>query len=75
MKRLAENPDEKKRVLMIRLDQPSVTMLRGKFRWHVVMKMLVHPCTDSFVAFITERVREVGENSGLFFEYNPVSMM
>lgn len=40
---LADHPLWKKRTLMMRLDQPSVKVLRGKTRWHVMFKLLVHP--------------------------------
>ena len=39
---LEEHPAWKKRTLMLRLDQPSVPVLRGKTRWQVMMKLLVN---------------------------------
>ena len=47
---LLSHPVWRKRTLMCMLDQPPVTVLRGKSRWHVMLKLLVHPETDAWVA-------------------------
>lgn len=47
---LSTHPVWRKRTLMCMLDQPPVTVLRGKTRWHVMFKLLVHPETESWVA-------------------------
>ena len=65
----------KKRTLMMLLDQPSVKVLRGKTRWHVMFKLLVHPQTEEFVAALTELAREPVEGAEVYFEYNPTTMM
>ncbi|MBR2717833.1 MAG: primosomal protein N' [Clostridia bacterium] len=75
MRLLEENPAWKKRTLMIRLDQPSVTILRGKSRWHILMKLLVHPETEAFAAELTELAREENDQVETYFEYNPTTMM
>ncbi len=72
---LEEHPAWKKRTLMIRLDQPSVTILRGKSRWHILMKLLVHPETERFAAELTELAREEADQVDTYFEYNPTTMM
>ena len=72
---LEEHPQWKKRTLMIRLDQPSVTVLRGKSRWHILMKLLVHPETEAFAAELTELAREACDQVDTYFEYNPTTMM
>ena len=72
---LEENPLWKKRTLMMLLDQPSVKVLRGKNRWHVMFKLLVHPETEKFVAALTDLAREPEEGAEVYFEYNPTTMM
>lgn len=72
---LEAHPDWKKRCLALRLDQPSVTLLRGKYRWHVMMKLLAHPASEAFAAALTDLAREEAEGVETFFEYNPTTMM
>ena len=69
------HPLWKKRTLMMLLDQPSVKVLRGKTRWHVMFKLLVQPQTEEFVAALTELAREPVEGAEVYFEYNPTTMM
>ncbi|MBE5768455.1 MAG: primosomal protein N' [Clostridiales bacterium] len=75
LKLLSEHPDWKKRTMMLRLDQPSVTVLRGKCRWQVQMKLLVHPATEQFCAALTDLAHTPCEGAETYFEYNPVTMM
>jgi primosomal protein N' (replication factor Y) len=72
---LESHPAWKKRVLMMLLDQPGVKVLRGKSRWHVMFKLLVHPSTEEFVAMLTELARDPIEGAEVYFEYNPTTMM
>ncbi len=72
---LETHPLWKKRVLMLMMNQPSVTFLRGKYRFQVLMKLLVHPHTEEFVAAVTELTRENHPGADTYFEYNPTNMM
>ena len=72
---LEENPAWKRKTLLIRLDQPSVKVLRGRTRWHILMKLLVSPATEEFSAALTELAREDHGNTDVHFEYNPTTMM
>jgi len=72
---LESHPVWKKRTLMMLLDQPSVKVLRGKNRWHVMFKLLVHPETEQFVAALTDLAREPVDGAEVYFEYNPTTMM
>ena len=72
---LEAHPLWKKRTLMMLLDQPGVKVLRGKSRWHVMFKLLVHPQTEEFVAALTDMAREPYEGAEVYFEYNPTTMM
>ena len=72
---LEAHPLWKKRTLLMRLDQPGVTVLRGKYRWQVLLKLLVHDDTEPFVAFLTDLARESQPGCDTYFEYNPTNMM
>ena len=72
---LEEHPAWKKRVLMMVMNQPSVTFLRGKTRYQILMKLLVHPDTEAFVAAVTELTRREHPGAEAYFEYNPTNMM
>ena len=72
---LAEHPMWKKKTLLMRLDQPSVTVLRGKNRWQVLFKLLVSPAAEELCAALSEMAREKPEGAEVYFEYNPVTMM
>ncbi len=72
---LEQHPAWKKRTLMMLLDQPGVKVLRGKSRWHVMFKLLVHPQTEEFVAALTDMARESYDGAEVYFEYNPTTMM
>lgn len=72
---LQQHPVWKKRTLLVLLEQAPVSMLRGKHRWHIQMKLLVHPDTEPFVAALTELAREEHPGADVYFEYNPTTMM
>ena len=72
---LETHPLWKKRTLLLRLDQPPVKLLRGKCRWHVLMKLLDHPDTEPLVGALTELARQESPGADIYFEYNPTTMM
>ena len=72
---LDSHPAWKKRTLLMRLDQPSVTILRGKSRWQILFKLLVHKETEAFAAELTAMAREEAPGVDTYFEYNPTTMM
>ncbi len=72
---LAHDPAWKKKTLMMRLDQPTVTVLRGKNRWQVMFKLLVSPEAEALCAALSDMARERHEGAEVYFEYNPVTMM
>ncbi len=72
---LEGHPAWKKRTLMMLLDQPSVKVLRGKHRYHVMFKLLVHADTEAFAAALEEMAREELPQVETWFEYNPTTMM
>ena len=75
MRLMEAHPLWKKRTLLLRLDQPPVKLLRGKCRWHVLMKLLDHPDTEPLVGALTELARQESPGADIYFEYNPTTMM
>jgi len=71
---LQEHPLWRKRTLTLRVEQAPVATLRGKARWHVMMKLLVHPDTEPLVAALTALAQESPEGTNTYFEYNPTTM-
>ena len=62
---------------MCLLDQPPAKMLRGRHRWHVLLKLTAGPAAEALCGALTELGRETEPPPGgeTFFEYNPVTMM
>ena len=72
---LEEHPDWKKKVLLMMNDTPSVKVLRGKNRRHILMKLLVSREADELIAAMTEITREADKETEVWFEVNPTTMM
>ena len=73
---LESHPEWKKRTMICRLDQPGVTFLRGKHRWQVFFRILVHPATESLCGEISNLSRqEAPKGVDVWYEYNPTTMM
>ncbi len=69
------HPDWEKKLLLITNDTPSVKILRGKSRRHVVMKMMVGREADEMIAAMTELARKTFDETNVWFEVNPTTMM
>ena len=72
---LDEHPDWRKKVLLMMNDTPSVKVLRGKTRRHILMKLLVSREADELIAALTEMTREADKETDVWFEVNPTTMM
>ena len=72
---LDEHPDWKKKVLLMMNDTPSVKVLRGKTRRHILMKLLVSREADELIAALTEMTRETDKVTDVWLEVNPTTMM
>ncbi len=72
---LEEHLDWGKKVLLMLNDVPSVKILRGKHRRHLIMKLLVSPETDAFCGAMTELCAGPCEEAELWFELNPTTMI
>ena len=69
------HPTWSRKLLLISNGAPSVKVLRGKSRRHVLMKMLVSREADEIIAAMTEMARGEFENTEVWFEVNPTTMM
>ncbi len=72
---LEKHPGWNRKVLLISNDTPSVKVLRGKKRRHLLLKMLVSPEADEMIAAMTEMAREEYQGTDIWFEVNPTTMM
>ena len=70
-----KHPEWSRKLLLMTNDTPSVKVLRGKNRRHVLMKMLVSQEADEMIAAMTEIARSEFENTEVWFEVNPTTMM
>ena len=70
-----QHPSWQKKILLLSKDTPSVKVLRGKFRRHVILKLLVSPEADELTAAMTELAREEIPGSAIWMEVNPTTMM
>ena len=74
-KLLEAHPDWEKKMLLISNDTPSVKVLRGKNRRHVLMKLLVSREADQLIAAMTELSRGEFPGAEVWLEVNPTTMM
>ena len=72
---MEKHPAWQKKILHVTNDTPGVKVLRGKSRRHVLMKLLVSPETDEMIAAMTEMARETFEDTEVWFEINPTTMI
>ena len=72
---LDAHPEWQKKVLLMMNDTPSVKVLRGKTRRHILMKLLVSREADELIAALTEMARNSGIEAEVWFEVNPTTMI
>ena len=72
---IEDHPSWSRKLLLISNDTPSVKVLRGKSRRHVLMKLLVSREADEMIAAMTELARGEFEGAEVWFEVNPTTMM
>ena len=74
-KLISEHPAWEKKLLLISNDTPSVKVLRGKSRRHVLMKLLVSKEADELIAAMTELAGREYIGADVYLEVNPTTMM
>ena len=72
---LAEQPELGQCVLLRTMDQPSVKLLRGRHRWHILMKLWAGDSAEALCAKLNEMARAQTGPAEVYFEYNPTTMM
>ena len=74
-KLLETHPEWRKRVLLMTRDTPSVRMLRGKHRRQILMKLLAAKETDALCEALSEAASRLWEDTEVWFEINPTTMI
>lgn len=69
------HPSWGRKLLLISNGTPGVKVLRGKNRRHVLMKMLVSRESDEMIASMTELAQSSFDNTEVWFEVNPSTMI
>ncbi|HPF87281.1 MAG TPA: primosomal protein N' [Candidatus Limiplasma sp.] len=72
---LDAHPVQKKRVLMVRADEAPIKMIRGKYRYHVLMKMFDHPDAEPLLQKLTELATESDDQCQIYYELNPTTLL
>ncbi len=72
---LQSHPEWQRKVLTILSDVPSVRFLKGKYRRHILIKALVSTETDAFFGTLTALASEDADDTEIWFEINPNTMM
>ena len=72
---IAEKPAYEKKLLLLSNDIPGVKVLRGKYRRHVLMKLLVSREADELIREMSDMARESFPETEIWFEVNPTTMM
>lgn len=72
---LLAHPAQKKRVLMVRVDEAPVKRIRGQFRYHVLMKLFDHADAAPVLRLLSELSNVSDEQCRVYCEVNPATMM
>jgi len=69
------HPAQKKRTLMVRVDEAPVKRIRGQYRYHVLLKLFEHPDAQPVLRLLAELGAVGDEHCRVYPEVNPTSMM
>lgn len=72
---LLSHPAQKKRTLMVRVDEAPVKRLRGQFRYQVLLKLFEHPDAAPLLALLSELGSASVDACQVYCEINPATMM
>jgi len=72
---LLSHPAQKKRTLLVRMDEAPVRRIRGQFRYHVLFKVFDHPDIAPLLALLSELSAASSESCHIYCEINPATMM
>ncbi|MDD2648134.1 MAG: primosomal protein N' [Eubacteriales bacterium] len=68
------HPEQRRRVLILRGEAAPVKMIRGKFRYHILLKLLVHKSSQPVIDFLQNCAAESGETT-IYCEVDPATLM
>ena len=61
--------------LLFTVEQPPLTMIRGRFRWHVLFKLRAGSEAERLCGVLSGLAEERQEDCDVYYEYNPSAMM
>lgn len=72
---LDHHPAQKKKLLLLRQDVAPVKKIRGRFRYHVLVKLFDQPDAQPVCALMAELAEGTEESCAVYCEINPVTLM
>ena len=72
---LQAHPAQRRRVLMLRADEAPVSKLRGKYRFHVLMKVFEHADSLPLLRFLSELAAVSDPLCQVYAEFNPATLI
>lgn len=72
---LAAHPAQKRRVLMLRGDAAPVGRIRGKYRYHVLLKLFEHIDAKPVLALLGELAQVSDSACQIYAEVNPATLL
>lgn len=72
---LLSHPAQKRRTLMVRVDEAPVKRLRGQFRYQVLLKLFDHPDAAPLLALLSELASASVDACQIYCEINPATLM
>ncbi len=72
---LRAHPTQKNRVLMLRADEAPVPKLRGRYRYHVLLKALEHEEAQPVLTLLNELAAVSDETCQVYAEFNPATLI
>lgn len=72
---LLSHAPQKRRVLMVHMDEAPVKRIRGQYRYHVLLKLFDHPDAGPVLRLMAELTALSDERCHIYCEVNPATMM
>ncbi len=72
---LVTHPAQKKRVLTARSDEAPVKMIRGKYRYQVLLKLFEHEDAKPVLDLLSDLALSSDEQCQVYFELNPSTLL
>ncbi len=69
------HPAQKKRVLSIRADEAPVKMIRGKYRYHVLLKLFDQEDTKPVLDMLSDLALDSDDRCQVYYEMNPSTLL